>query len=289
LTFTVLRLTVPERSADEIVGVLGGDSCGAQCEGRRDGAIDVHLYFASAVAAETALGQARRLLAGLGLAGRAPAPALACVAEEPWVERFQTALEPFDLGGRFRVDPRRGGREGPAERIPIRLTPGRAFGTGEHPTTALCVELLEQSVRPRSTWLDLGCGTAILALVASHLGALDVLALDTDPEAVEVARRVLARNGLAAPRVQVACGSLAEAEGRRFDGIVANLSLPFFLAQASPLGRLLDPGGCLIASGFLEQDTASVAGALEGAGLSTAPPRLRGEWAALLAERSGAR
>jgi len=89
----------------------------------------------------------------------------------------------------------------------LRLDPGMAFGTGLHPTTQLCVALLERYVPPGSHVLDLGCGSGILAIAAAKLGAHMVLALDTDPIAVDATRDNVARNGVA-ECVQVAAGSL---------------------------------------------------------------------------------
>jgi ribosomal protein L11 methyltransferase len=89
----------------------------------------------------------------------------------------------------------------------LQLDPGMAFGTGLHPTTQLCITLLERYVRPGSCVLDLGCGSGILAITAAKLGAHAVLALDTDPIAVDATRENAVRNGVA-ERVQVAAGSL---------------------------------------------------------------------------------
>ena len=285
MTFTLVRLAVPEPSADEVVAVLCAGSCGARCDPLEDGAIDLQVWFDSPASAEAALARARAWLDRHDLAHAFPAPVVSSVEEEPWVERFQAGLAPFDLASRFRVLPRSDAEERDSGRIPLRLTPGRAFGTGEHPTTALCVELLEQSVAPGSRWLDLGCGTAILALVAAHLGASRVEALDNDPEAVAVAHRVLAGNGEPARRVRASCGTLDDVSPRRFDGIAANLALPFFLVHASALAARLEPGGLVIASGFLDSDVPAVARALRAAGLRAGAARVRGEWAALAAER----
>ena len=279
MTFTLVRLAVPEHSADEVLGLLGGHACGARCDERGDGTVDVQLYFESRALAEAALERARAWL------GRLADPVVSAVEDEPWVERFQAGLAPFDVGSRFRVLPGPDAPHAAAERIALRLTPGRAFGTGEHATTALCVELLEHGVRPGSRWLDLGCGTGILALAAYHLGAAEVDALDDDPEAVAVARRVLVENGVPERRVRATLGSLDAVAARSFDGIAANLALPFFLAHAAGIAERLEQGGLLIASGFLEPDVPELVRALAAAGLVARSPRVRGEWAALLAAR----
>ena len=112
------------------------------------------------------------------------------VGDEGWVEAWQRSLAPIPLGTRFVVLPHEN-LPAPASREPIRLIPGMAFGTGEHATTRLCAGVLEDLVVPGSRWLDLGCGTGILAIVAARLGASSVAALDLDPQAAQVAEEVV--------------------------------------------------------------------------------------------------
>ncbi len=187
------------------------------------------------------------------------------VEEEPWLERYVASLGPLPLGRRFVVLPHE--RAGPAGgRIALHIAPGRAFGTGEHPTTRLCAEALERFVPAAPLWLDLGTGTGILALVAACCGARSVLALDVDPEAVAVARANVARHGLSGT-IRVAQGSLERTRPGRFDGIVANLSAPFFAQEAPALCARLRRGGRLVASGFPVEAREEVFGALRRAGL----------------------
>ncbi len=185
----------------------------------------------------------------------------------------------------------------PAGRIPIRLVPGRAFGTGEHPTTRICAELLEQLVRRGSRWLDLGCGTGILALVAAHCGARQVTAVDHDPEAVALAGEVVRANGMSGT-IRTVCGTAASVVGARepepeeeeeeeedgpWDGMVANIGRSFFTTHADDLASLLVAGGTLIASGFLEEDRRGVADALNAAGLRVERTATSSEWSAIVA------
>jgi ribosomal protein L11 methyltransferase len=175
-------------------------------------------------------------------------------------------------------------QEGFQERSPILLVPGRAFGTGEHGTTRLAVEALEQHVTPGSAWLDLGTGTGLLALVARHLGAGRVIARDNDPDAVEVAREVLRANG-SAHGVELRQGSMEELAAASFDGIVANIVAPFFLAHAAEVAALLRPGGLLLATGLLAEEEGKVGSALERAGLRLESRESVPPWVLLLARR----
>ena len=181
------------------------------------------------------------------------------------------------------VDPT--GRGVPAgRRIPIRLVPGRAFGTGEHATTQLCAEQLERQVVRGSRWLDLGCGTGLLCIVAAGCGAGEVLALDVDPEAVRVARAVL-RDNRPSARVVLALGSLETAATRLWDGIVVNINVAFLLGAAASLAARLEAGGWLIASGFLVDDVPALLDTFGRAGLSEHRRLERRSWAALVLQR----
>ena len=192
------------------------------------------------------------------------------------MERFQQSLRPIALGRGFLVVP---GAEEPEAggRSVIRLVPGRAFGTGEHPTTRLCAQALESRVAPGQRWLDLGTGTGILAVLAVRCGAASVVARDVDPDAVEVASGVLASNGVR-DRVDLAVGSLEGLDGAALDGIVANIAASFFLDQAPALGRALRRGGRILASGFLDVDLPDVRHALEASGFRDVRSEMDGAW-----------
>lgn len=243
---------------------------------------------------ERLLDLAGRWLAARGYAPGASGLAWDLVADGRWVERYQQGLRPLPLGRRFVVVPRAeaslalspGERRARAGREIVTLVPGRAFGTGEHPTTRLLAARLERVVVPGSRWLDLGCGSGILSVVAARLAAGEVLAVDVDEEALSVARETLAANGVAGPVRVAACG--LEALGRAaWDGIVCNISAPFVVAHAAELAARLAVRGRLVVSGFLDEETAEVRRALAAGGLTpTAGERLCG-WALAEALRTG--
>jgi len=165
--------------------------------------------------------------------------------------------------------------------IVIEIDPGMAFGTGQHPTTAMCLRALEDQVRTGASVLDLGCGSGILAIAAAKLGARRVLALDVDPNAVRAARENAAANAVA-DVIEVREGTL-EAEGRPFDVIVANISGLTLERLAVPLARSLAPGGSLITSGFLDDAVAALSCTFEGVGLRVSVVR-DGVWRAIIAD-----
>jgi ribosomal protein L11 methyltransferase len=164
--------------------------------------------------------------------------------------------------------------------IVIEIDPGMAFGTGQHPTTAMCLRALEELVLPGMRVLDLGCGSGIVGIAAAKLGATRVLALDIDPNAVRAARENTVANG-AAGAVEVREGTLDGDDV--FDLIVANISGLTLERLASGLARRLEAGGTLITSGFLEDAVSGLELAFKAVGLKVERVVEDGVWRALIA------
>ena len=167
----------------------------------------------------------------------------------------------------------------------VEIDPGMAFGTGQHPTTAMCLRALEERVRPGAAVLDLGCGSGILAIAAAKLGAARVLALDIDPNAVRAARQNAPANGVEhiidVREDTPALESLTQPDA--FEIIVANIS-GLTLERLSPaLAPSLAPGGLLITSGFLEDAVSGLCKAYEAAGLTPEPVIEDGVWRSIIA------
>ena len=260
-----LVLEIPECLEDPLVGLTAHCSLGAESRsiGERRGRLTI--YFPSLADAHSAAQVVSAWLPRIGHDADSCALRAEGVEHVPWVERYQAGLRPFALGRGFCVDPT-GSRGGFPGRRCIELTPGRAFGTGEHPTTQLCVMALERIVREGGRWVDLGCGSSILSLVSRWGGASRVLALDIDPVAAQVGRDVTRRNG-EERAVDVVHGSVACARPDVWDGVVANIASSYFEEHAAPVAALLREGGTLIAAGFLEQQRSGVRDALMRAGL----------------------
>ncbi len=224
-------------------------------------------------------------------------PVLVFVEPPDWAQEWRRFYHPLRVGRRLllcppwdRVAP------GPGE-VAIVLDPGRAFGTGQHESTRLCLAALERHLIPGCgaagcEVIDLGTGSGVLAVAAARLGARSVRALDIDPEAIEAARDTAAANGVTG-RVAAAVGSLGDAwpwsvpPGNSADLLLANLSQPLLCTLAPAIARALRPGGVLIAAGYLERDATTVGDALEIAGLRILRVDAEGEWRCHVAVATG--
>jgi ribosomal protein L11 methyltransferase len=275
-----LVLEVDSIDEDTVLGLFARASLGAEVAEGAGGRSTVRVFVERAPDRAAV----ERALAGAGIDPVRARVEVARVPDEPWVERYQRGLAPFACGRGFWVDPT-GSEDGDpaAGRVRLRLEPGRAFGTGEHASTRLCVAALEDLVRPGQRWLDLGCGTGILALVACHRGAV-VDAVDHDPEAVRVAQDVVAANGLA-DRISVRCATASGAAGGPWDGIVANLDERTLVRAARTIAERVAPGGTFVGTGFLVADVPTIESALAAAGLVPQEVRRDAGWAAVIAVR----
>jgi ribosomal protein L11 methyltransferase len=185
------------------------------------------------------------------------------------------------------------------QRIAIKIDPGLAFGTGTHPTTQLCLEIIAEQLgskrtsriggsRSVQTMVDVGCGSGILGIAALKLGVDTVLGVDLDPEAVKSARKNAAINGID-QGLQLEVGSLEEVMSGKYlisSGtlVVANILAPVIIRMlAAGLGELLTNEGKLILPGILEEQEPEVLNAIRAAGLRLVDKKKMGDWIALVA------
>jgi ribosomal protein L11 methyltransferase len=207
--------------------------------------------------------------------------------EKDWAHAWKEFFPVLRVGERLVICPAWRSHEAQKGEAVVRLDPGLAFGTGQHPTTRMCLLALEEMVRPAMTVLDLGCGSGILALAAARLGAASVLALDDDAQAVVAARENVRLNDLQAT-VQVEEGSLPldPPSARSFDLVMANISGPVIIELARAISDVPRPGGVLFATGFSANGLDEVSAALIDAGLSVERTVEDDEWRSVVARRA---
>lgn len=203
-----------------------------------------------------------------------------------WAEAWKRHIKPLDIAGRLLVKPTWSRRQPRRDQVVVLIDPGLSFGTGQHPTTAFCLEQVV-ALRPVGngrSLLDIGTGSGILAIAAARLGYAPVEAFDFDPEAVTVAVENAGLNGVG-DRVRPAVRDLRRlppTPRRRFDVVCANLLADLLLAQPGRIVSRVAPGGTLVLAGILATEFTRVADAYAALGWRLTAGRTVREW------RSGA-
>jgi len=165
------------------------------------------------------------------------------------------------------------------------MDPGMAFGTGSHETTYMCMELLQEYVRPGMRIYDIGCGTGILAIAALKLGASWALAVDRDPVCISAACNNRELNRIDADRMPVELGNLLDGIDEKCDLMVSNIIADVIIIMAESAHAHLDAGSTWIVSGIIRERRADVEAALRAAGFEQTGAREKGEWVALAYRR----
>jgi ribosomal protein L11 methyltransferase len=205
-------------------------------------------------------------------------PQVEALAEQDWVAETQAAF-PAQQFGRLWVVPH--WAQAPIDALTLRLDPGRAFGTGSHATTALCLEFLSEAIQGGETVLDYGCGSGILAIAALLLGAKTALGVDTDPVALEVARENAEQNGVSSQLFL----ALPEAEKEQsYPVVVANILAAPLIDLAPLLARRVQAGGKIALSGLLVEQEPLLLAAYAPY-FSLRPAQRRDGWSLLVGER----
>lgn len=236
-------------------------------------------------------------------------PQVRRLAEEDWANAWKASYRPLRIGQRFLVVPAwlaeetvdapgtftTGGMAEAPGPLRIVLDPGMAFGTGLHPSTQLCLRLMEEVVQPGERVLDAGCGSGILSIAAARLGAGAVDAFDIDPIAVRATAENVALNALPLA-VNVATGAgpddgpfwrLPDGTRRVWDVVLVNI-LPHVIIALLEQGLHLHlaPGGRMILAGIIEEREPEVLAALAERGWRVTGRLVEGDWVALVAGRS---
>jgi ribosomal protein L11 methyltransferase len=232
-----------------------------------------------------------------------PAASYKQIADQNWMEAWKQHYKPILIGKRLVIVPAWMDSPDP-DRIPIRIDPGMAFGTGTHPTTQLCLELMEKIfedgssnfvhassiVRSPGSVIDVGCGSGILSIAALKLGAKSALGVDIDAGSIVNARENAEANEVG-DELMLEVGSVQEILDGRFAFRQASLVLANILAPVivrlfdSGLARLIDENGMIILSGILEEQASRVIEAAQAKGLKMNERKQMGDWVAFSMSR----
>ena len=255
-------------------------------EGTATGPITVRAYLEVNDQLEETRQKIEESLYYLGMITPVPTPAYKQIADQNWMEAWKQHYKPILIGERLLILP--AWLESPdPKRIPIKIDPGMAFGTGTHPTTQLCLELMERSVI--SNWklvIDVGCGSGILSIAALKLGAEKVLGVDIDMESVRNSRENADVNEVG-EELLLGQGSVAEVLAGQFAFksaplVVANILAPVLIRLfEAGLADLIQPNGEIILSGILDHQAESVIEAGQAKGLKRGEVRQMKDWVAI--------
>lgn len=204
--------------------------------------------------------------------------------EVEWAESWKQFFHVMHVGRRIVIQPSWEEYVPQEEEVVIALDPAMAFGTGQHATTQLCLEWLEELLLPGMQVVDVGTGSGILAIAAAKLGAASVWAGDNDPVAVLTAERNVIRNGV--QRLVTVVRAEGCDEAPPCDLLVSNISTEVVLQLLPDFARLLRRGGWLVVSGIIVERASAVRTALSRAPWQQVQQRERGEWCAFAAQRS---
>ena len=212
---------------------------------------------------------------------------LSSIREEDWANNWKQYFKPIRIGEKLVIKPSWEEFSDDSDRIILEIDPASSFGTGQHHTTRLCLELLEKSLEKGDRILDMGCGSGILSIGAMLLGAEDAVAVDIDENAAATATENAAKNNIPADKYHTYYGNilgddaLADEIDYRYDIITANIVADVLIAMKDYFVRYLRDGGTLIVSGIIEERMDEVIDALVSVGFREPVVNVREGWAAV--------
>lgn len=208
------------------------------------------------------------------------------VEDEDWATAWKKYYHPVKITDQITIVPtwEEYTREREDELV-IELDPGMAFGTGTHPTTSMCIQALEKTVRPKDHIVDVGTGSGVLSIAAALLGAGQVTALDLDEVAVRSARQNVEMNHVQ-DKVTVIHNDLLSGVKQQADIVVANILAEVIISFAEDAAKVVKENGCFITSGIIGEKKEMVTKALEKAGFTVVDSFDQDDWTALIAKRT---
>lgn len=204
------------------------------------------------------------------------------VDDDDWANSWKKYYKPFKIGKRVVIKPTWEDYKPEENEIVVELDPGMAFGTGSHETTKMCIEFLEDNVKPNNVVFDVGCGTGILSIVSSKLGAKKVYAVDLDDVAIKVATLNVKLNDL--NNVEVLKSDLLHELTGKADLIVANIIADIIIKATYDIYEKLDENGIFISSGIIKDRKDDVLDAISKY-FDIIDIKEDGEWIAILSKK----
>lgn len=205
--------------------------------------------------------------------------------EDDWANNWKKYFKPFPVGNRLFIRPVWVDEYDSGDRAVINIEPGAAFGTGNHETTRLCLEVLDEYVKADDTILDIGCGSGILAIAGMLLGAKEGFGVDIDEVAVKTAKENEKMNDFSEPELTFVCGDLDDKVTKQYNVVVANIVADVIKLFSTRVGKYMLPDAKFIASGIIDTRADEVCEALENAGLKILRRIEKNGWVCLVCEQ----
>jgi ribosomal protein L11 methyltransferase len=203
--------------------------------------------------------------------------------EEDWAESWKEYFWPEKITDTIVVKPTWREYKATDQELIIEIDPGMAFGTGTHPTTALCIQMIEKYLKPGDTFLDVGTGSGILMVAAAKLGAKKVWGIDNDSVAITVAEENLILNKIHKPDYHLVSGNLIDTVDRQFRVITANILSEVILDLLDDIKSAMTTESLLICSGIVEENAPAVIAKMQSLGLQVQECRDKEKWVAIAA------
>jgi ribosomal protein L11 methyltransferase len=210
--------------------------------------------------------------------------ALRAVEDEEWADAWKQHFKSQQVGRKLMVVPSWEQADESTGNINIYLDPGMAFGTGAHPTTRRCLQVLEDHINGNEVIYDVGTGSGILAIAAAKLGAAKVTGIDLDPVALGIAWENVTFNKVG-DKVTIREGDLLSVAGEQADGVIANIIADAIIMLAPEVPDYLVPGGFFLAAGIIEGRRDETLRAIADAGLKIREIHQDGEWITVYATK----
>ncbi|MGE7182850.1 50S ribosomal protein L11 methyltransferase [Peribacillus sp. NPDC006672] len=208
------------------------------------------------------------------------------VNEEEWATAWKKYYNPVKISERFTIVPTwEDYTPVSSDELIIELDPGMAFGTGTHPTTVMCIQALERTVRPGDLVVDVGTGSGVLSIAAALLDAKRIQSLDLDEVAVQSAMQNVELNNVQ-DKVSVSQGNLLDGVNEQADVVVANILAEVIMRFTDDVAKVVKPGGYFIASGIIQPKKQDVKDAIIGSGFTIEETILMEDWVAIIAKRN---
>ena len=261
----------------------------AEDEGTPYGPVKVYAFLEADATLEEKRHKLEEALWYLNAIRELPQPVYREIADQNWMAAWKEHYRPIEIGKRLLILPAWMDQKD-MSRVAVKIDPSMAFGTGTHPSTQLCLALVEDYVKPGQQVIDIGCGSGILSIAALKLGASRALAVDIDEESVKATLEAAEYNQVS-EGIEAGKGSVTEIQRgdftiRQAPLVLANILAPILIRLFDAgMAETITPGGVIVLAGILAEQGQSVRDSAESKGLKFVEERHSGDWVALVMQK----